>query len=91
MSVGTIAGLAALVALGAIAFCAVIADGIHAARDSEQDSERAKDVLVRQLRLSHAMKKRGNHLLSGKHYRPVLTKAEPVTVKPRLAVVRGKR
>jgi hypothetical protein len=91
MSVGTIVGLAAFVVLGAIAFCALIADGMDAARDHAEDSERAKDVLVRQLRLSHAMKKRGNHLLAGKHYRPVLTKAEPVTVKPRLAVVRGKR
>lgn len=59
--------------------------------DSEHISptEREQAIRIKQLRLSHAMKKRGTHLLTGKHYRPVLTRTEPVTVKPRLAAVRG--
>jgi hypothetical protein len=57
--------------------------------DQATPKEREQAVRIRQLRLSHAMKKRGVHLLAGKHYRPVLTKTEPVTARPRLAAVTG--
>lgn len=82
------------IVLGVFAVLCVVWDGWKRGptpgdSDHATTKEREQAVRIRQLRLSHAMKKRGVHLLAGKHYRPVLTKTEPITAKPRLAAVRG--
>lgn len=82
-------------ALGIFAVLAIVVDAWRRPPPSDMDRmearERQEALKIRQKRLSEALKRRGAHLLAGKRYRPVLTKAEPVTQKPRLSAVRGGR